>query len=498
MSCDVVDETIPINKNYPGKYKNFLEDKYNFVDACQEKVGTTDFDHINENLDGTYSFKHLFDVADNLDEHYDDCCPFEKNAGPWPNFHSLARDRGFEYACRGVICHDEDLKVDHGNVHVTKPGAFFIAPLKSIRECLDSCHFSKDSTNKNCIGVGWDEPVCTGGECKVYAEERPERELEDPYGKCPPEFTPAQRLAYSYPSDTCYDEDNTYDEDGNVIYQRNYDAYTGPFGFNFPTDSQDDVRVFIEASGGYGREIPQRFNNVTLWTIENYNKTTGGDVMLDSRGYTNDGLGICNYKSQESFENGACRLGGRVRIYKTGDLGACFHFHAGGKCEGGENHGNTCNPYGGKCSHDMKTDCATDDNCAGDAKCFEVGTDTPFVAGSYNPCGDNGTCILRDSWDARKISFEPSTTHIFFNKSTGLEQTERSHTYEEFKDQWPVQEATTKNNNSKLPRDGNRDRSGENLYYQRCENPYAPYSGEIHEKNICYSYPQAYERLDDD
>ena len=65
MSCDA-DETIPINKNYPGKYKNFLEDKYNFVDACEEKVGTTDFNHINENLNGTYSFEHLFDVADNF------------------------------------------------------------------------------------------------------------------------------------------------------------------------------------------------------------------------------------------------------------------------------------------------------------------------------------------------------------------------------------------------------------------------------------------------
>ena len=466
MSCDA-DETIPINKNYPGKYKNFLEDKYNFVDACEEKVGTTDFNHINENLNGTYSFEHLFDVADNLDEHYDDCCPFQKNSGPWPNFHSLARDRGFEYACRGVICHDEHLKVDHGNVHVIKDGAYFEAPLKSIRECLDSCQFLKDSTSKNCIGVGWDEPVCTG-ECKVYAEERSEREFEDPY---------------------------TYDDDGNVIYQRNYDAYAGPFGFNFPTDSQDDVRVIIETSGGYDREIPQ-----DLYTIENYDKTAGGDVMLDSRGYSTDGarVGICDYNSGSTFENGKCGLSGRVRIYKTGDFGACFHFHAGGKCESGENHGNTCNPYGGKCAHDMKTDCKTDDNCPGndlDPKCVEVGTDTPFDPDTHNPCGDNGTCILQDIWDARKISFEPSTTHIFFNKSTSLEQTERSDTYKDFKSEWPGQEATATNNYSKLPRDGNRN---SDEYYQKCDNPYAPYNGEVDEKNICYSYPQAYERLDDD
>ncbi len=482
MSCDV-DETIPINKNYPGKYKNFLEDKYDFVDACQEKVGTTDFNQINENLDGTYSFEHLFDVADNLDKHHDDCCPFQKNSGPWPNFHSLARDRGFEYACRGLICHDQQEEVDHGAIKYAKSGAYFIAPLKSIKECLDSCQFSKDSTSKNCIGVGWDEPVCTGGECKVYAEERPEREFEDPYGKCHSE---------TYPSETCYDEDNTYDDDGNIIWQRNYDAYTGPFGFNFPTDSQDDVRVIIESSGGYGVEIPQH-----LWTIENYDKTTGGDVMLDSRGYTFDGQNICNYESMSSFELGECRLGGRVRIYKTGDLGACFHFHAGGKCEGGENDGQTCNPYGGKCSNDMKTDCATDDNCAGDAECVEEGTDITFDPATYNPC-ENGTCILQDSWDARKISFEPSTTHIFFNKSTSLEQTERSNTYKDFKSEWPEQEATATNNNSKLPRDGNR---GSNEYYKKCINPYAPFKHDddgTNEENICYSYPQAYERLEDE
>ena len=146
----------PFNKNYPGKYY-YDDGKFDFANACDEEVGTLDFERINKLLNDQYSFDHLLDIATSFGKHYDDCCPFT-DAGPdndaypfWNNFNNLANDKTFVYACRGVICGDEQDSL-HNQINFGTLQTGQMSP----DGCLQSCN-----ETESCVGVSWDEPTCT-------------------------------------------------------------------------------------------------------------------------------------------------------------------------------------------------------------------------------------------------------------------------------------------------------------------------------------------------